>query len=136
KGASKVADFIVEIDEHTPPIDILYQLMKMQFTTNLLRKLRQLVSLSMRYPTLEPYILSVLKHFQMEAIKVVRHMAHKHYPKEYPYQLAGSVYGAFLPLLDGSLDILFPDQVADDVSGALTFEQYLDSTFNYLRNGF
>src|SRR5690625_1362018 len=43
KGASKVADFILEIDKKTPPIDVLYQLMKMQFTTNLLKKLRQLV---------------------------------------------------------------------------------------------
>ena len=136
KGASKVADFILEIDKETPPIDVLYQLMKMQFTTNLLKKLRQLVSLSMKYPTLEPYILSVLKHFQMEAMKVVRHIAHKDFPKSYPYQLAGSVYGAFLPLLDGSLDILFPDQLADDSSDTLTFEQYLDTTFNYLRNGF
>jgi len=69
-------------------------------------------------------------------MKVVRHIARKDYPKNYPYQLAGSVYGAFLPLLDGSLDILFPDQLADDSSDTLTFEEYLDTTFSYLRNGF
>src|SRR5690625_1090706 len=101
KGASKVADFILEIHENTPPIDILYELMKMQFTTNLLKKLRQLVSLSKRYPTLEPYILSVFQHYQEEAVKVVRHLSHGRYADEYPYLLAGAVYGAVLPLLDG-----------------------------------
>ncbi len=136
KGASKVADFILEIDENTPPIDILYLLMKMQFTTNLLKKLHQLVSLSKRYPTLEPYILSVLQHFQEEAVKVVKHFSHERYPVEYPHQLAGSVYGAFLPALDGGLDILFPDQSKDEFAGSMTFVQYLDSTFSYLRNGF
>jgi len=136
KGASKVAKFILEIDENALPIDILYHLMKTQFTTNLLKKLRQLVSLSQRYPTLEPYILSVLQHFQGEAVKVVKHLSHERYPTEYPYQLAGSVYGAFLPLLDGGLDILFPDQNVDESPNAMTFEQYLDITFSYLRNGF
>jgi len=136
KGVSKVEHFISEISENMPPIDILYHLLKTQFTTNLLKKLRKLVSLSKQHPTLEPYILSVLQHFQEEAVKVVRHLSHERYPDEYPYQLVGSVYGAVLPLLDGGLNILFPDQSTDEFSGSMTFEQYLDTTFNYLRNGF
>lgn len=136
KGASTVVDFISQIDKNTPPLDILYQLLKMQFTTNLLKKLRKLVSLSKRYPTLEPYILSVLQHFQEEAVKVVKHLSQEQYSDDYPYQLAGSVYGAVLPLLDGSFNILFPDQSSEESPKAITFEQYLDSTFNYLRNGF
>lgn len=136
KGVSKVTDFISKIDENTPPIDVLYSLMKMQFTTNLLKKLRKLVSLSKSYPTLEPYILSVLQHFQVEAVKVVKHFSHERYPVGYPYQLAGSIYGAFLSVLDDDLDILFPDQSEDEFANSVSFEQYLDSTFSYLRNGF
>lgn len=135
-GASKVEDFILEIDKKTPLIDILYHLMKMQFTTDLLKKLRQLVLLSKRYPTLEPYILSVFQHYQAEAVKIVKHLSNGRYPHEYPYLLGGAVYGAVLPLVDGSLDVLFPDQREDEYTGAMTFEQYLDTTFNYLRNGF
>lgn len=136
RGTSKVEDFISEVNENTPLIDILYHLMKMQFTADLLKKMRQLVSLSRRYPTLEPYILSIFQHFQMEAVKIVRNLAHGRYPDEYPHLLAGSVYGTVLPLLDGSLNILFPDQSTAESPGAMTFEQYLDTTFNYLRNGF
>lgn len=136
KGVSKVEGFISEIDESTPPLYILYELMKMQFTTNLLKKLRQLVSLSEQYSTLEPYILSVFQHYQEEAVKIVRHLSHGRYPYEYPHLLVGSVYGAVLPLLDGSLNILFPDQSTNEFPEAMTFEQYLDTTFNYLRNGF
>src|SRR5699024_385218 len=131
-----VKDFISEIDENTPLIDILYHLMKMQFTTDLLKKLRQLVLLSRQYPTLEPYILSVFQHFQIETVKTVRNLSHGRYAEEYPHLLAGSVYGAVLPLLDGSLNILFPDQSTAEFTGTMTFEQYLDTTFNYLRNGF
>src|SRR5690625_3182755 len=43
KGASKVAKFILEIDENALPIDILYHLMKTPFRTNLLIILRQLL---------------------------------------------------------------------------------------------
>ncbi len=135
-GASKLEEFIAQIDKHIPPIDILYELMKMQFTTNLLKKLRQLVALSKQYPTLEPYILSVFQLYQMEAVKIIKHLSQGRYSPVYPYLLGGSVYGSMLPLLDEDLDVLFLDQSTSDRSGSITFEQYIDKTFNYLRNGF
>jgi len=135
KEPPQVQELITEI-ENARPIDILYHVMKMQFTADLLKKVRQIVSLSRRYPTLEPYILSVFQHFQIEAVNTVSRFSNGHYPEEYPYLLAGAVYGSVLPLVDGSLNILFPDQSTDEISGDLTFEQYLDTAFNHLRNGF
>lgn len=132
EGAPTVEELIAGMSKNDTPIDILYRLMKMQFTTDLLKKLHQLVSISKKYPTLEPYILSVFQHFQEEATNVVRTLSKGRYPDEYPYLLAGAVYGAVLPLVEGNLDILFSNQSR----GEMTFEQYLDTTFNYLRNGF
>lgn len=136
EGVSKVEDYIDQIDENTPPIDILYQVMKMQFTKNLLKKLRQLVHLSKQYPTLEPYILSIFQHFQVEAVEIVKFLSHGRYSHEYAYLLGGSVYGAMLPILDDELDVLFPDESTSGCSGSMTFEQYLDQAFDHLRNGF
>jgi hypothetical protein len=58
------------------------------------------------------------------------------YPEGYTHLLVGAAYGALLPILDGSLNVLLPDPSESESSGAMTFEQYLDSTFSYLRNGF
>lgn len=122
--------------ENATPIDILYHVMKMQFTADLLKKVSQLVSLSKTHTTLEPYILSVLQHFQAEAVKAVRQFSDGRYSENYPYFLAGAVYGSLLPLVDGSLNIKFPGQGADESSEDISFNQYLDIAFNYLRNGF
>ncbi|HLR51984.1 MAG TPA: TetR/AcrR family transcriptional regulator [Candidatus Avamphibacillus sp.] len=135
KEAPNVHELISEIENATP-IDILYHVMKMQFTADLLRKVHQLVALSRKYPTLDPYILSVLQHFQIEAVKAVSSFSDGRYPEEYPYLLAGAVYGAVFPLVDGSINVQFPGQSTAESSGTMTFEQYLDTTFNYLRNGF
>lgn len=135
-GACKVEDFLSENNENMLLIDILYHMMRMQFTADLLKKLRQLVSLSRRYPSLEPYILSVFQHFQMETVKTVSNLSSGHDTEEYPHLLAGAVYGAVLPLLDGSLTIQFSDESTGESHRAMTFEQYLDTAFNYLRNGF
>lgn len=122
--------------EDATPIDILYHVMKMQFTADLLKKVSQLVSLSKTHTTLEPYILSVLQHFQAEAVKAVRQFSDGRYSENYPYFLAGAVYGSLLPLVDGSLNIKFPDQATDEFSSDMSFDQYLDIAFNYLRYGF
>lgn len=135
KEPPQIQELLNEIEDATP-IDILYHVMKMQFTADLLKKVRQLVSLSKKYATLEPYILSVFQHFQTEAVKAVRNFSDGRYSEKYPYLLAGAVYGSVLPLVDGSLDIQFPDQSTDELSGDMTFEQYLDTAFNYLRHGF
>lgn len=134
ENAPTVDELVAEMKEHESPLDIFYHLMKMQFTTNLLKKLQQLVSLSKQYPTLEPYILSVFQHFQEEALKVVRILSDGRYPEAYHHQLAGALYGAILPSIDGSLQITFSEELKTD--NVINFEQYLESTFDYLRNGF
>ena len=136
EDAPTVEELVAEMKGHENPIDIFYHLMKMQFTADLLKKLHQLVSLSKSYPTLEPYILSVFQHFQAEAVKIVRKLSGRDYAETYYHLLAGAVYGAVLPLIDGRLTIVFSNEVESTSNGDMTFEQYLDTTFTYLRNGF
>ncbi|WP_235917971.1 TetR/AcrR family transcriptional regulator [Paenibacillus lutrae] len=118
------------------PLDALYSLLKMQFTSEFLYKLRQFVSLANQYPSLEPYILSVFRRLQMAAQEVLEKFSHGRYSEGYTHLLAGAVYGAFVPILDGRLNVLLPGEAPDDRSGAMSFDQYLNSMFGYLHNGF
>ncbi|WP_199615270.1 TetR/AcrR family transcriptional regulator [Paenibacillus alkalitolerans] len=136
KNVHEAEDLIAGIPENLPPVDILYQLMKMQLSAEILWILRELVSLSKRYPTLEPYILNVLRSSQIAAQELLSDLSRGRYPEGYTHLLAGAVYGAVLPLLDGSINVLLPGQSAEESPGAMTFDQYLDMMFGYLRKGF
>lgn len=125
-----------ELHENTSPVDALYHFMKMQLTAELLWKMRQLSSLSQRYPTLEPYRLSVLHQMQASAQNLLSQLFHGRYPEGYTHLLTGAVVGASLPIIDGSFNVLLPDQSTSDNPEAMTFDQYWDTMFSYLRNGF
>ncbi|RCX20746.1 TetR family transcriptional regulator [Fontibacillus phaseoli] len=118
------------------PLDALYGLLKMQFTSEFLHKLRQFVSLANQYPSLEPYFLSVFQRLQIAAQEVLEQFSQGRYDEGYTHLLAGAVYGAFVPILDGRLNVMLPGEDKDDRPGALSFDQYLNSMFTYLRNGF
>ncbi|WP_255314271.1 TetR/AcrR family transcriptional regulator [Bacillus sp. FJAT-26390] len=135
-GAEEVEDWITKLNEDIAPPDVLYHLMKMQLTAEHIYKLRQLVSLSKQYPSLEPYILSGLHRLQISAQETLSELSYGRYPEGYTHLLAGAVYGAVLPILDGSLNVLLPGQSADENPEAITFDHYLDTMFSFLRNGF
>lgn len=117
------------------PLDALYSLFKLQFTSEFLHKLRQFVSLANQYPSLEPYLLSVFRRLQIAAQEMLQQFSHGRYTDGYTHLLAGAVYGAFLPIMDGRLNVLLPGEVQED-SDAVPFDQYLNSMFAYLRKGF
>ncbi|QMV44953.1 TetR/AcrR family transcriptional regulator [Cohnella cholangitidis] len=135
-GAEEVENWIGSLNENMPPLDILYHLMKLQLTAEHLGKLQQLMSLSKEYPTLKPYILSALRRLQITAQETLSELSHGRYPPGYTHLLVGAVYGAMLPLLDGSLDVPLPVQSSAEDSKTDTFDHYLDTMFGYLRNGF
>lgn len=136
KGADEVTEWIGSLNEDLSPLDILYRLMKLQLTGEHLLKLRQLMSLSKQSPTIEPYILSALRSLQVTAQDVISELSRGRYPEGYTHLLVGAVYGAVLPLLDGSMNVLLPGESAAETPEAVTFDRYLDTMFGYLRNGF
>lgn len=127
----------VNLPEGTTPLDALQQWMRMQLTTEMLRKMRELVSFSKRYPTLEPYILNSFHQLQKSTRKIISGYFHDRYPEQYCHTLMGAVYGAMLPILDGTIKVRLPgDPLTDETTDAATFDQYLETTFGCLRNGF
>ncbi|MFD2879606.1 TetR/AcrR family transcriptional regulator [Paenibacillus rhizoplanae] len=118
------------------PLDALYNLLQLQFTSEFLHKLRQFVSLANQYPSLEPYILSVFRRLQIAAQEVLEQFSHGRYSDGYTHLLAGAVYGAFVPIVDGRLNVMLPGEQQSEGSDAMPFDQYLNSMFAYLRNGF
>jgi AcrR family transcriptional regulator len=127
---------VLHLPDNTNPLEALQQWMRMQFTADLLWKMRELVSLSKRHPTLEPYILSVFHRLQTTAQETLSDLYQGHYPEGYTHLLAGAVFGAILPIVDGSLNVLLPGDSTAKNPEATTFDQYLNTTFGYLRNGF
>ena len=124
------------LPENTSLLDALYQLMKLQFLEGLLLKMREVVSLANTHPTLEPYILSVFRGLQISAMETLNGLSHGRYPNGYTHLLVGAVYGAMLPVIDGTLNVLLPGDAVHPEQDATTFEEYLETTFRYLRNGF
>lgn len=118
------------------PLDVLYSLMQMQFTAEFLLKIRKFVSLSKQYPTLEPYILGVFRRLQMGAQEALEPFTNGRYKDGYTHLLVGAVYGAFVPILDGSLNVLLPGETEAEPTAAIPFDQYLNAMFEYLRKGF
>jgi AcrR family transcriptional regulator len=135
-GIDEAEGLLADMPESTALLDVLHQLMRTQLTTDLLWKMRELVSLSKRHPTLEPYILSVFRRLQTAAQETLSELSQGRYPEGYTHLLVGAVYGAILPVVDGSLNVLLPGESTAETPGAITFDQYLDTTFGYLRNGF
>jgi AcrR family transcriptional regulator len=133
EGQSKLFE---DLPPDATPLDALYKLFKLQFTSEFLYQLRQFVSLANQYQSLEPYILSVFRRLQIAAQEVLEQFTHGRYADGYTHLLAGAVYGAFVPILDGRLNVMLPGEAQDEHSDAISFDQYLNSMFTYLRKGF
>ncbi|WP_438350257.1 TetR/AcrR family transcriptional regulator [Paenibacillus sp. FA6] len=128
----EVENLLADLSEDTPLLDVLFQLIKMQLTLELFRKVSKLVILCEKHPSLKPYFLDQMSHMQNGAYYTLMEISNEKYDEVYIHLLVGAVYGAILPVLNGSLNVLLPEQTLSDTS----FHQYLDKIYEYLRNGF
>lgn len=126
----------VESAAYITPVEALMRWLRMQFTANLLRKLRSLIELSQAYPTLEPYVLNMLHRLQTAAKEELDRFCGDRYPKGYTRILAGAVFGAVMSILEGDVDIAIPDDPSREAEETAEFEQFLRMTYGYLQNGF
>ncbi|OXM13804.1 TetR family transcriptional regulator [Paenibacillus herberti] len=134
-GIEEAVAIFNNIPESSTPLDVMYQFMKLQLTEEIIQKMLRLVTLSKEHPTLEPYMLTVFHRLATEAQQVLNDLFKEHYPAIYSHVLTGAVTGAIFPLFDGTLQVVLPGQSMDEVPGAESFDQYLDTVFGYLRNG-
>ncbi|MGN7453515.1 TetR/AcrR family transcriptional regulator [Paenibacillus pasadenensis] len=126
----------IDLAERLSPLDVLHRWLQARFTADLLGKVRELFTLSRRHPTLEPFILSVLKRLQAGAEEELRRYSADGRDIVYTHLLAGAVFGAVLPILDGTLKVRLPGDPEDRAPDAIPFEQHLETTFGYLKSGF
>ncbi|WFR61286.1 hypothetical protein P9222_22865 [Paenibacillus amylolyticus] len=75
---------------------------------------------------------------QTQAQDTLLDLSNGKYDEIYTYLLINALYGTILPLIDGRLNVLLPGQVIteDTKPGAMTFDQFLETTFSHLRAGF
>ena len=135
-GVDEAIDLLEHMPDSATPLDALSQLMKMQLTAAYFLTMRKLVPLTREYPTLVPYILSVHYKQQAGAQQVLHHLFHDRYSTEYTRLLTSALTGAILPMFDGSMNVLLPGQPPEEAPGAISFDEYMDTIFGYLRNGF
>lgn len=135
-GIDEFVDLVNGLPDETSPLDVMYHFAHMRLTEEVIRKMNQLVLLSNRYPTLQPYALTVIHGAQTSAQRILDDLFHDRYSAVYSHLLAGAVCAAIFPLLGGNLNVLLPGQAPGDVPEAISFKQYLDDVFGYLRNGF
>lgn len=137
-NANEFEILLAKMPKSASLLDVLYQLVKMQITTDLVVRLRELLSLSQKYPVLEPHFLKVVHSLQIRAQETLLDLANGRYDEVYTYLLINAIYGTILPLIDGRLNVLLPGQTTSDTlrAGTVTFDQFLENMFRYLRNGF
>ncbi|QKS48937.1 TetR family transcriptional regulator (plasmid) [Paenibacillus cellulosilyticus] len=136
KGAPEEEELVAELSGTASMVDILHQLMRMQFTIEQIKTMRKLVRLSKQSPTLEPYILTIFHQFQKKAQYILNRCSRGRHSEMYTHLLAGAMYGAALPLLDSELNVQFPGDPDEGAPGVITFDQYLKDMFRYLSKGF
>ncbi|MFS0726831.1 TetR/AcrR family transcriptional regulator [Paenibacillus sp. 1P07SE] len=137
RAKEKEAELVLaNLDSDLPFLDKLYSLLKMQLTEELFAKMSHVIQLSKHHPSLEPYILSAFHSLQIDAQERLGMIAQGRYPDGYVQMLIGALYGAILPVLDGSLNVRLPTSHAAEKEHAIPFEQYLDTLYGYLRQGF
>jgi len=124
-------NLLANLSEDMLLIDVLFKLINMQITLELLRKMNKIVNLCTEYPSLKPYLLDKMSQMQTEANSILLEISNGKYDDVYVHLLVGAVYGAILPVVNGSLNVL-PEQTMSDSS----FHQYLDKIYQYLKNGF
>lgn len=136
KGAPDEEELIADLSDTGSMVDILHQLMRMQFTVEQIKTMRKLVKLSDQFPTLEPYILTIFHQFQKKAQHVLSRCSQGRHSEFYTHLLAGAMYGAALPLLNSDLSVRLPGEPDEGASDTMTFDQYLEDMFRHLSNGF
>jgi len=129
-------EMISQLPEDTTPLEVMYQFIKMQLTEEVLRRIYQILELSKIYPSLMPHTLTLLNRLQNGAKLMLSELFGDRYPAGYNHFLAGAVCSAIIPMLDGSVQVQLPGLPSEDKEESISFDEYIDSMFSYLRDGF
>lgn len=133
---TRVAAFIAGLPDGTPLLDALHELLRSQMSAEMFERVHQLISLCRQHPALEPHILAAVRRMRQATLKALSESTGGRYSDHYILVLLAAVYGAISLLFDGSIDVLPPGRPAAAESGVVTFAEFIDTAFAYLRSGF
>lgn len=130
-----------------PLVDWLQAVARQQLSGGLLVALRDLRTLAEAHPPLRPHLLEVQRCIRETARTAVLARMDGRGSRVYAHLLVGAAYGALTCVLDGHVPIRVPGapqpqadtQTADpttDEGVAMTLDDFVDLTFNHLREGF
>lgn len=125
--------------QHDPSLDGLTPLntiehsIRHQFSIDVLEKAHTLTLLSRDHPTLKLYVAGAIRDMQDYAVEGISETFGTAYSTEYYTILIGAVFGALMPVLDGSMPISLPSENHDE---STAFDDYLNKIFLKLREGF
>ena len=133
-GVDDASAILTALPADLPLLDALQVVMKEQFTTDTLVRMRELMAMARQYPTLEPYVLGVQQRMRNTAQELLGSVARDRYPAIYVPLLIGAVYGAVMAALEGTLDVHLHGE-SDVTPASMDYSSFLDITFDYLRHG-
>lgn len=130
-------EMINQLPEDITPLEVMYQFIKMQLTEEVLGRIYKIIELSKSFPSLKPHTLSLLNRLQTAAQEALNELFKGRYPIGYNHFLAGAVCAAIIPLLDGSVRVQLPGIHLEETDELIiSFDEYINSAFTYLREGF
>ncbi|MBY0013480.1 TetR/AcrR family transcriptional regulator [Paenibacillus typhae] len=133
---NKILDMIDDLPLDASPLEVMYQISQLKITKKLLLNLQQLIILSKKNPTLQPYVLKVLDEAQVTIKKILDFLFNDRYSTKYIRILARVVCAAIFSLVDDTMNELVPGQEPRDLLNELSYHKYIDNVFEYLRDGF
>lgn len=136
READAAAAALEDMPADMPLLDAVQAVLKRQLTADVFARLREVVDLARRYPSLEPHVLSVQNRMRQAAQASLRWVAGDRYSPTYVALLFGAVYGAVTAALEGDVDVRIPGQEGPSHPGSVDYPEFLDQTFSYLRSGF
>ncbi len=124
-----------------PLVDWLRAIARQQLNDGLLMVLRELRVLAEEHPPLRPHLLEVQHCIRESARDAVMGRLDGRASRVSAHLLVGAAYGALACVLDGHIPVRLaqtPSQVFNPPGqeGAMTLDDFLDLTFDHLRNGF
>ena len=137
-------------DEDLPLVDWLQAVARQQLSDGLLLALRDLRVLAERHPPLRPHLLEVQRRIRETARDAVLARVEGRGSRIYAHLLVGAAYGALTCVLDGHIPVRLPESPAPDPTqlngteseaeseseAEMTLEDFVDLTFDHLREGF
>ncbi|RIW30704.1 TetR/AcrR family transcriptional regulator [Bacillus salacetis] len=117
------------------PLSTIELLIERSLTIEKLKRLKQLFSLSRSHPPLKLYVAGAIKEIQDDARKRTSENYGSEYPDAYYHLLIGAVFGAIMPILDGSIEVPLPAGESESEHNS-EFSEYMKTVFSKLREGF